>query len=317
MEKLDGLAERLPRYLKTRELQVFLAVAESRSIAEASRRLALTQPAVSKCINELENTLGITLFERDSRGIYPTRYAEILSRRAYSIFGEIRLAGEEISQLKGADSGKVSIGVMPVAAGGFAAAAVVDLMTSHPGVCVSILEGDHEILFEALRTRQIDLAVGRLPADLSESELKTELLYHDQLCVAAHHTHPLTQRKTVELKELADEYCVIPKVHSLAYQQLTRCFLQNRVRFPHKLVDTLSVQSVDALLATGKFIVLGLPCKVIDNRPGTGLVRLPINLGTDWGPVGISYLAGHKLLPVARRFIALIKKYCNAGPVVS
>jgi len=61
-----SLADRLPRYLKTRELQVFLAVAESRSIAEAARRLASTQPAVSKSINELESTLGVTLFERDS-----------------------------------------------------------------------------------------------------------------------------------------------------------------------------------------------------------------------------------------------------------
>lgn len=316
MKKPSRLAARLPRHLKTRELQVFLAVAESRSIAEAARRLFLTQPAVSKCINELENTLGVTLFERDNRGIYPTRYAEILSRRAHSIFGEIRLAGEEISQLKGADSGRVSIGVMPVAAGGFAATAVADLMTSHPGICVSILEGDHEVLFEALRTRQIDLAVGRLPADLSESDLKTELLYHDQLCVAAYQTHPLTQRKTIELEELADEYCIIPRLHSLAYQQLTRWFLQSKARFPHKLVDTLSVQSVDALLATGKFIVLGLPCKVVDNRPGTGLVKLPINLGTDWGPVGISYLAGHELLPVASRLIALMKKYC-ASPTRS
>ena len=171
VKERSDLAGRLPRYLKTRELQVFLAVAESHSIAEAARRLSLTQPAVSKCINELENTLGVALFERDSRGISPTRYGEVLSRRAHSIFGEIRLAGEEISQLKGADSGKVSIGVMPVAAGGFAAAAVADLMTSHPGVCVSILEGDHEMLFEALRNRQIDLVVGRLPADLSASDL--------------------------------------------------------------------------------------------------------------------------------------------------
>ena len=316
VKERSDLAGRLPRYLKTRELQVFLAVAESHSIAEAARRLSLTQPAVSKCINELENTLGVALFERDSRGISPTRYGEVLSRRAHSIFGEIRLAGEEISQLKGADSGKVSIGVMPVAAGGFAAAAVADLMTSHPGVCVSILEGDHEMLFEALRNRQIDLVVGRLPADLSASDLETELLYHDQLCVAAHPTHPLTQRKTIELEELADEYCVIPRLHSLAYQQLTRCFLHNRVRFPHKLVDTLSVQSVDALLATGKFIVLGLPCKVVDNRPGTGLVKLPISLDTDWGPVGISYLAGHELLPVASQLISFMKKHCASPAAI-
>ena len=110
-----SLADRLPRYLKTRELQVFLAVAESRSIAEAARRLSLTQPAVSKSINELESTLGVTLFERDSRGIYPTRYAEVLRKRALVIFGEIRLAGEEITQLTNADSGKISLGAMPVA----------------------------------------------------------------------------------------------------------------------------------------------------------------------------------------------------------
>ena len=306
-----SLADRLPRYLKTRELQVFLAVAESRSIAEAARRLSLTQPAVSKSINELESTLGVTLFERDSRGIYPTRYAEVLRKRALVIFGEIRLAGEEITQLTNADSGKISLGAMPVAAAGLAAAAVTELMLAHPGICVSITEGDHEVLFEALRNRQLDLVIGRLPADLSQDEFATQLLYHDQLCVAAHHSHPLAQRKKLTLEELVDEYCIIPKEHSLAYQQLVKIFLNKKLKLPSRRVDTLSVLSVDALLATGKFIIFGLPRKVVEHRPAAGLVILPIDLDTDWGPVGITYLKSPELLPGARRLISYLQRHCD------
>ena len=306
-----SLAERLPRYLKTRELQVFLAVLESRSIAEASRRLSLTQPAVSKSLGELELTLGVALFDRDSRGIYPTRYAEVLAKRAYSIFGEIRLVGEEITQLTSADSGRVSLGVMPVAAGSFAAAAVAELMTAHPGVCVSVTEGDHEMLFEALRNRQLDLVVGRLPAHLSQDEFRTELLYNDRLCVAAHQSHPLAKRRKIALEELTNEYCILPKLHSLAYQQLTQTFLRNNLDLPAKRVDTLSLQTVDGLLATGKFIVLGAPRRVIEKRAGRGQVILPVDLDTDWGPVGITYHATQELLPAVEALAACLKRHCE------
>lgn len=306
-----SLADKLPRYLKTRELQVFLAVLESRSIAEASRRLSLTQPAVSKSIGELESTLGIVLFDRDSRGIYPTRYAEVLAKRAYSIFGEIRLVGEELTKLTSAAGGRVSLGVMPVAAGSFAAEAVAELMTVYPGVCVSVTEGDHEILFEALRNRQLDMVVGRLPADLSQEEFRTELLYNDQLCVAAHKSHPLAKRRKIALEELVNEYCIIPKLHSLAYQQLTQTFLRNRLDLPAKRVDTLSIKTVDGLLATGKFVVLGLPSKVVDNSTELGQVILPVDLDADWGPVGITYHAAQELLPAAKALAACLKKHCE------
>lgn len=306
-----SLTDKLPRYLKTRELQVFLAVAESSSIAEAARRLSLTQPAVSKSINELESTLGVTLFERDSRGIYPTRYAEVLRKRALVIFGEIKLAGEEITQLTDAGAGKISLGTMPVAAAGLAAAAVTELMLAHPGIRVSITEGDHEVLFEALRNRELDLVIGRLPADLSEDEFATQLLYHDQLCVAAHNSHRLAQREELTLEELVDERCIIPKEHSLAYQQLARTFLDKKLNLPSRRVDTLSVLSVDALLATGKYIIFGLPRKIVEHRPAAGLVILPVDLDTDWGPVGITYLKSHELLPGAKYLISCLQRQCG------
>ncbi len=290
---------------------MFIAVVEARSIAEAARRLSLTQPAVSKSIHELEATLGVPLFERDSRGIQPTGYAQVLYRRALVIFGEIRLAGEEITQLASSGTGKVALGTMPVAAAGLSALAVTDLVQAYPGISVSITEGDHDALTEALRNRQLDLVVGRLPADTNSEEFTTELLYHDQLCVAAHHSHPLAQRRSVTLEEIAREYCIVPKEHSLAYQQLARVFFDRKLRLPQRRIDTLSVLCVDALLATGKFVILGLPRKVVEYRPTSGLVVLPVELDTDPGPVGITCLKAHALLPSATYLIGCLRRRCG------
>lgn len=308
------LADSLPRLLKTQELRVFITVVETRSITETARQLSLTQPAISKSIRGLEGILGVPLFDRDNRGMQPTRYAQLLYRRAQAIFGEIRLAGEEITQLAVCGSGSVAIGTMPVAAAGLLALAVVDLALAHPETNISIMEGDYNILVDALYNRQIDLAIGRLPANPDSEIFETDPLYFDQLCVAAHHSHPLAQRRSVTLEEVVQEHCILPKEESLAYQQLERALSNKGISLPQHRIDTLSILSVDALLSTGKFIVVGLPNKVVEYRPASGLVVLPVELDTNPRPVGIIWLKAYGQLPSTKYLVKCLHKHCDLGP---
>ena len=76
--------------LKLHELQVLLAVAQAGNMAKAAAQLALSEPAVSRTISDMENTLGVSLFDRSSKGVEPTAYGRALIKRGVAVFDELR-----------------------------------------------------------------------------------------------------------------------------------------------------------------------------------------------------------------------------------
>ena len=96
--------------LKLHELQVLLAVAQAGSMAKAASQLALSEPAVSRSISDMENTLGVSLFDRSSKGVEPTLYGRALIKRGVAVFDELRQGIREIETIKDPTIGEVHIG---------------------------------------------------------------------------------------------------------------------------------------------------------------------------------------------------------------
>ena len=87
------------RRLKLRELRVLLAAVQAGSMAKAAKQLAISQPVVSRAIDDLEKTLGVPLFDRTARGIEPTQYGRALLRRGVAVFDELKQGVQEIAHL--------------------------------------------------------------------------------------------------------------------------------------------------------------------------------------------------------------------------
>ncbi|MBI3707413.1 MAG: LysR family transcriptional regulator [Proteobacteria bacterium] len=96
-----------------RYLQRFVDVVESGSLSRTSRRMNISQPALSKSLRLLEGQLGIKLLERSPRGVRVTRFGNAFYRRARSITAEFRRAREDLEDLKGSTAGQVALGVTP------------------------------------------------------------------------------------------------------------------------------------------------------------------------------------------------------------
>src|SRR5262245_53395550 len=79
---------RIGRRLNLRDLHIFLGVAQAGSMAQAAKRLAISQPAVSRAIAGIEHTLGVTLFDRSRQGVEPTKYGRALMTRGIAVFDE-------------------------------------------------------------------------------------------------------------------------------------------------------------------------------------------------------------------------------------
>src|SRR5882672_6117253 len=91
--------DRIGRRLSLRDLNMFLVVAELRSMSKAAVQLAISQPVVSKAIADMEHTLGVALLDRNPRGVEPTVYGRALIKRGVAVFDELRGSVSDIEFL--------------------------------------------------------------------------------------------------------------------------------------------------------------------------------------------------------------------------
>lgn len=107
----SDLQHRLRRHLKLHQLCVLLAVAKQGSLRKAAQTLHLSQPALTKSIADLEQTLGVLLFDRSAHGVVPTVHGKSFIRHADAIMGEVCLAAQEIDIISGGSRGALRIGI--------------------------------------------------------------------------------------------------------------------------------------------------------------------------------------------------------------
>src|SRR5262245_28056978 len=103
------LDERVLRRVKLRELRILMTVAETGSMGKAAAQLALSQPAVSKAIAEIERTLGVPLLDRAPRGVEPTIYGGAVLKWATAVFDDLRQAAREVEFLANPTAGEIRI----------------------------------------------------------------------------------------------------------------------------------------------------------------------------------------------------------------
>ncbi|WP_216673374.1 LysR family transcriptional regulator [Paraburkholderia solitsugae] len=145
--------------LKTMQLQMLVAIAEHGTLIAAAEVLNVSQPAVTKCIKELEARLGVQLLERSGAGVHLTRYGETLLRRARAVIAEIVSAERELDEMKSGTERTLSIGVSLLAS----AIAMPDALRAFrerlPDVRLNVYECLPTQTTDGLRDGSFDLCV--------------------------------------------------------------------------------------------------------------------------------------------------------------
>ena len=134
--------DRIGRRLKLRDVNILLTVVQSGSMAKAAEVLAVSNPAVSKAISDLEHTLGVRLLERSPHGVEPTVYGHALLDRGVAAFDELKQAVKHIEFLMDPTAGEVRIGASIAMSAGFIAAVTDRLSRSHPKITFQVLSAD-------------------------------------------------------------------------------------------------------------------------------------------------------------------------------
>ena len=176
--------------VRFRHLQTFLEVARQKSVVKAAGLLNVSQPAVTKTIRELEEALGVAVFERDGRGIKITRSGEIFMRHAGTAITALRQGIDSVAS--GNDGGvPIRVGALPTVSARIMPYAMSLFLKEATGSTIKILTGENAVLLEQLRLGELDLVVGRLAAPEKMTGFFFEHLYSEQVLFVVRAGHPL------------------------------------------------------------------------------------------------------------------------------
>ncbi|MBL4768641.1 MAG: LysR family transcriptional regulator [Rhodobacteraceae bacterium] len=164
--------------IKLQNLRFFVAVYEERSISAAARKVHATQSGVSVQVRDLEDQLGLSLFDRVSTGVTPTKAGDQIYRRAISILREVGRLGEDVSDMSDHLTGEVRVGIMPTFARSILAPVLSKFCLANPFVEVRATEGYSAFLIQKVLAGELDVAVvpdGVFPGGLRSTFLDRDL----------------------------------------------------------------------------------------------------------------------------------------------
>jgi DNA-binding transcriptional LysR family regulator len=308
-------ADRIGRRLKLRDLHLLMTVVQRGSMAKAATELAVSQPAVSKAIADMEHTLGLRLLDRGLNGIEPTAYGRALVKRGLTIFDELKQGIEELEFLADASVGSLRIGSTESIAAGMLPAIIERFWREHPGVRLDVAQAVISTLhYRELRERSIDLLIGRIPTPFAEDDLEADVVYDDQVVVVAGRKSKWARLRKLKLADLSDEPWILPPADTMPGSLALEFFRASGTEMPRAPVTTLSIHLSCRLVASGRFVAT-LPISVLRfGGHDLSLKVLPIKLPAQPRPVGIVSLKNRTLSPVAQLFIECVHRSLNRTP---
>ena len=184
-------------------LRIFAAVAEHGGFSRAAAVLRLSQPAVSKTVQQLEHEVGLPLFDRSGRSPRLTEPGMALLARARELFGVERLAEQDLDALRGLERGVLRVGASTTVATYFLPPLLASFHRAHPGVTLRVLSANTRAIARKLLEGRLDVALVEGP--VAHERISVLPWREDDLVVIAPATHRLARRKRVVVADLAGE----------------------------------------------------------------------------------------------------------------
>lgn len=276
--------DRIGRRLRLKDLHTLQTVAAVGSMAKASAQLALSQPAISKAISDMEQTLGAPLFDRSSTGVELTVCGRMLVDRARVIFDELRQGVLDIEHVSDPTRGEIRIGTIEPFTG-IVAEIVSELARGYPRISYHVTVSDADTLGRELRERALDVLIVRWVRPLVADDLAAEVLFKSPFAVMAERRHPLLLRKKLNLDDLMGERWTLSPPDSFLGRIVSDLFRSRKLPLPPTTVTTISIYMRLNLLAAGGFLTV-LPLTMLRHRSNRSWLRaLDVDLSHSSSPI--------------------------------
>ncbi len=282
MEKNGLFSQRI----RLRHLHTFVAVAQQGTLGRAAETLNLSQPALSKTLNELEQLTGTRLFERGRLGAQLTLVGEQFLTHAVRVLDALNTAGQSLNYRPEQNNAIIRVGALPTAALGILPSVIGQVHKQQPDITIQVATTNNPMMLAGLKSGELDVGIGRMSDPELMSGLTYELLFLESLKLVVRPNHPLLQT-TVTLSRVL-EWPVVVLPTGTVPRQNTEDLLQSQgCKLPTGCIETLSA-SLSRQLTVNFDYVWFVPSGAVKNdlRDGT-LTALPIALPGVGDPIGI------------------------------
>ena len=292
--------------MELRQLKYFLGILEHGNFNRAADALFVTQPALSKSMRALEDDLGVQLLERTAAGVIPTPYGRILASYASLACQELQRATEQITALATQGSGRIVVGGATAILRYLLPATFIQLSGLDTKLEIVIREGLREQLLVQLLRGEIDAAICTRIDDTGNPELVAEVLLSDQLCVVAHHSHPLHEKERASGKDLSQYRWITPGSNDRE-RELVAMMLADGGTVPIVAVETSSSTLMAQLIGQQPFLSY-LPSLLLATDPTYSGIKV-VNTTMTWPSheVCLFYRKGSIQLPVIETFMRAVR----------
>lgn len=243
--------------MEFRQLHYFLAVAESLSFSQAARQLNMAQPPLTRQIQQLEQELGVQLFNRNSRRVELTEVGSVFVEEARRILGQVERSVEITQRVSRGEVGRLAIAFEGSSAYDVIPASLKIYRERYPDVQLVMLGMTTAQQVEALRQKQIQVGFVVPPLQDQVNDLVLETVLEAPLILALPESHPLAAQSKVKVRSLVNEAFILGQRNSGCgwYDQvITLC---RRAGFsPHVVQEVNEMQVLLGLVAAGLGIAI-------------------------------------------------------------
>ena len=293
--------------LKTRQLLLLVAMEEEGNINRAAQVLNMTQPAASKLLKDLEDMLGVQLFDRLPRGMRPTWYGETMIRHARMALASLSQAHDEIEALKAGRYGQVSVGAITAPGLTLMPAAVALVKQQHPSLRVSLQIETSDVLMERLAQGKLDMVVGRLFERHDKTDLRYEAMVEEPVSAVVRPGHPMLGVARLALRDMVSSGWIVPPSGSVLRHRFELMFQEESLEAPANLIETTALLFMTKMLQQSDLIGV-VATDVARYYADHGLVALlPIELPCKMDAFGLITRTDRLLSPAATVMLEAIK----------
>ena len=296
--------------LKFQHLLLLVYLDETGSLTKVSEQLHITQPALSRWLNEIEENCGTQLFERTGKGMKATPAGIIFVEYAQRILKNLERVEEDLHALKVGSSRTFKVGITPACAPTLIPVTITLFQQLQPNVKIVIKEGLMQDLLPQLHTDRLDIVVGRLDNYSPDPLTMSEVLYEDHVKIIGRYDHPLAGKKDVPWKALKDYPWIIWPKETPIRKQLDRLLTIAGVTTIDYYIQSNSFFMNINLMQNSDYISAGSE-SIVDSLAKTRLISIiqMEKLKTIHpGSIGVIYLVDQLNTYLMQNFVGCLHK---------
>lgn len=295
------------RRLKPIQLRLLAELAEAGGLGLAAARIGIAQPAASRLLAEMEEQLGLSLHERQGRGLRLTEVGLSLARRAARIEIELTDAARELAEAATGRAGVVRVGAVTGPALSLVMPTLIGLQRELPEFRAEVTVATSVTLCDQLREGRLDFALARLSP--GETQLEARVIAGEPLSLVVRRGHPLLVRPILSVDDLLAYDWVMGDDETLLTQTVIARLTELGMAQPKRRISTSSFLFTLALLnQTDAIAPLARPVvESFEGNPSVPFVSLPIDLGLAVAPFSLVTRTGAQMTPSAQRLIDAIR----------